>query len=246
MMHSASIASSAGAAPDEVSTLSAVGKFPDNGHYPDELVGLPFVAIAAVYAGPADLGEQVLKPIRDFGTPYIDISGVMPYVGIQQLFDAEFPDGKRYYWKSVNLPTVSDEIIAKISEHARAQVSIDSTTDLWHIGGAVRRANPDSSYNGRDIEVMVNFEANWYDTVDDDANRNWVRTAVADLEQFSDGSRYLNFAGTEDESGSLVKDAFGTSWNRLLELKNRYDPANVFRFNQNISEPKSVVDHWQR
>lgn len=231
-------------APDEVGSLAASGIFPDNGHYPPELVGKPFVAMVAVYAGPIEDGERILAPIRSFTTPYIDLSGPFPYVAVQKLFDEEFPTGKRYYWKSVNMTAVSDEAIARISEHARAQVSSESTTDLWHIGGAVKRPNAGSSFNGRNLQMMVNFEANWWNPEDDEANIAWVRSAVSDLEQYSDGSRYMNFAGYAEESVGMVEPGYGDSWERLVNLKERYDPTNQFRFNHNIPVRSTpVVDY---
>lgn len=232
-------------APDEVGSLFAVGKYPPGGKFPPELDGLPFSVILAVYVGDPAEGERVLQPIREFMTPVLDLSGVMPYVQAQQLVDEDFPTGKRYYWKSTNVVELTEEVIDIVSEHARNQVGFDSTTDLWHVGGAVARPNPGSSFNGRNVSMMVNLEANWYDPAEDQANIDWVRNCIADLEPFSDGSRYMNFAGYQEETTSLIEPAYGENWERLLELKKRYDPENAFRINHNISEPKPI-DYWQR
>ena len=100
------------------------GQFPPGADvFPEEVHGLPFVAFLAAYAGPADEGERILEPLRTFREPLVDFSGVMPYLEVQQFFDEDYPDGMRYYWKSLNLPGLSDAAIEKIAEYALAQPS---------------------------------------------------------------------------------------------------------------------------
>jgi len=223
-------------APDEVGTLAFLGVIPPDPHlFEEELHGKPFAAFGALYAGPAEEGERVLKPFRDFGTPLKDFSGVMPYTEAQRMFDNDYPDGMRYYWKSLNLTRLDDDVIERIVAHAHRQVSPFSTTDIWNIGGAVRRADPASSaFFGRDAAFLVNPEANWHDPADDAANIAWVRDFIAAMEPFSDGSRYMNFAGMQEEGDSMVRAAFGPHYGRLAALKAKYDPSNLFRLNQNI------------
>ncbi|NTU81573.1 MAG: FAD-binding oxidoreductase [Chloroflexales bacterium] len=225
------------AAPDEVSTLMACGVIPPEPEvYPAAIHGRPFAAFAALYVGDPEEGRQLLQPLRDFGTPLIDVSDVMPYVAVQQTFDHEFPEGRRYYWKSLNLSRLDDAAIAQIAAHALAQPSPYSTTDLWHIGGAVRRGSPEASaFYGRDSAFLLNAEANWDDPADDGANLTWAHGLIAALAPFSDGSRYLNFAGLQEEGEAMMRDAFGPQYARLAALKAQYDPANLFRLNQNIT-----------
>jgi len=222
-------------APDEVSTLLAIGQIPPDEHFPVELHRKPFTLLGGLYAGPVEAGRAALQPLLDFGTPLLDFSGVKPYVEAQQLFDNDYPDGLRYYWKSLNLQTLDDAAIARIVEHARQQVSPFSTTDLWHVGGAVQRVSgDDSAFFGRQATFLLNPEANWVDAADDDANIGWVRHFIADMQPYSDGSRYLNFAGFQEEGDAMMRDAFGPQYARLAALKRKYDPANLFRMNQNI------------
>lgn len=223
------------AAPDEVSTLFALGQVPPEAHFPEELYRRPFSAFAALYAGPVEEGRKALQPLLDFGTPLFDLSGVKPYIEAQQAFDDEFPDGRRYYWKSMNVNHLNEDAIDRIVAHARQQPSPFSTTDIWHVGGAVKRGSAETSaFNGRQAEFLVNAEANWNDPADDSANLEWVRRFIAGIEEFSDGSRYLNFAGFQEEGDDMMRQAFAGQYARLQALKQQYDPTNLFRLNQNV------------
>jgi FAD/FMN-containing dehydrogenase len=226
-------------APDEVSTIAFCGVIPSDPHaYPEEIHGKPFVAFGGLYAGSIEDGQRILQPLRDFGEPLIDASGVMPFVDAQKMFDHEYPDGRRYYWKSLNLSHLDDAAIDRIVAHARRQPSALSTTDIWHIGGAVKRASAEeSAFYGRQASFLVSPEANWDNPADDEANIGWLRAFLADMEQFSDGSRYMNFAGFQEEGAAMIQTAFGPQYERLAMLKTKYDPTNLFSLNQNI-QPK--------
>jgi hypothetical protein len=223
-------------APDEISLLAAIGIFPPVEDFPAELHGRPFVLFIGAYAGDAAEGEQVTAPLRNFRQPLLDFSSVMPYLELQQFFDEDYPAGElRYYWKSLNLTDLSDEAIGVLVEQARQQPSILSTTDIWHIGGAVQRVGDDeTAFHGRHVNFLINVEANWENPEEDAANLNWGRTTLAALRPFSDGSRYLNFAGFQEEGDAMMQDAFANKYQRLAELKAQYDPTNLFRLNQNI------------
>ncbi|MFW6074893.1 MAG: FAD-binding oxidoreductase, partial [Chloroflexota bacterium] len=212
-------------APDEIGTIAACGKIPPVEDFPEEIHNHPFVLFGAIYAGPAEEGERALKPLIEYDEPLVDLSGVMPYVEAQQMFDEEYPDGLRYYWKSLNLDRFDDDVIDRVVKHARKQVSVASTIDIWHNAGEITRKGPeDGAFFGRNAPFMINPEANWEDPKDDDANIRWARDLIADLSEFSDGSRYLNFAGFQEEGELMMKDAFGPHYQRLAEVKAKYDP----------------------
>jgi FAD/FMN-containing dehydrogenase len=225
------------AAPDSVNTLMAVGVIPPDPHvFPEAIHGRDMVVFGALYVGPTAEGARILQPLRDFGVPLLDASGVMPYVEAQKLFDHDYPDVRRYYWKSLNLTRLDDEVIERIVAHARKQPSPFSTTDIWQIGGAVRRFGPEhAAYHGRDVAFLLSPEANWDDPADDDANIGWLRQFLADMEPYSDGGRYLNFGGFQEEGAAMVRSAYGPQYARLAALKAQYDPTNLFRLNQNIA-----------
>lgn len=223
-------------APLEVNTIFAFGMIPpEPDHFPVELHGRRFALFGAMYAGSVETGKRALQPLLDFGEPMLDASGVKPYIEVQQTFDHDYPDGMRYYWKSLNLQALDETIIDRIVDHARRQVSPYSTTDLWHIGGAIRNSGAqDSAFFGRNAAYIINPEANWITPDDDAANIAWVRNFVAAMADFSDGSRYLNFPGFQEEGDEMMQKAFASQYQRLAALKQKYDPQNLFRLNQNI------------
>jgi FAD/FMN-containing dehydrogenase len=227
--------------PDEVSPLAFCGIVPATEHFPESIHGTPFIAFAAMYAGAPDEGERVLQPLRAWSEPLIDMSGRMPYVTAQKAFDEDYPRGLRYYWKSLNLSTLNDDVIDRIVDHAARQPSPYSTIDIWPIGGAVSRvAAETSAFYGRQAAFLINPEANWEDPADDAANIAWARATIDSLQPWSDGSRYLNFPGFQEEGDAMMCAAFGPNYARLVQVKNRYDPHNLFRLNQNIKPTASV------
>jgi FAD/FMN-containing dehydrogenase len=222
-------------APDEVSPLVMVGRVPPVEMFPERWHGEPMIAVAAMYAAEAEEGERVLSPLRELGGEIADLSARMPYTVAQSFFDEDYPDGWRYYWKSQNISGLNDEVIEHLVTHAQAAPSDHSTVDVWYQGGAMSRMEAtESAFGDRSAPVWIGVEANWEDTQDDEANIAWVRECVADMRRFSGGGAYLNFAGFLEEGDQLIREAFGENHKRLVDLKNKYDPTNLFRLNQNI------------
>jgi FAD/FMN-containing dehydrogenase len=222
-------------APDEVNPLSFLGRVPRVEDFPEEWHGKQFVAFLAVYSGPVEEGEEALKPLRELGAPIVDFSGPMPYTEVQKLLDEDYPDGWRYYWKSVNVGGLDDEVISALVKQAEAAPSEHSTIDVWFQGGAMGRVGADeSAFGDRSSPILLGIEANWEEPEDDEANIAWARGCYSDMRRFSDGGVYLNFPGFLEEGQGLMRDAYGGNYERLVEIKNQYDPANLFRLNQNI------------
>jgi FAD/FMN-containing dehydrogenase len=223
-------------APDEVSPLAFLGRVPHAEMFPQEWHGQPYVAITAMYAGEVEEGEQVLRPLREIGESIVDFSGPMPYVEAQKVLDEDYPDGWRYYWKSTNASGLSDEVIERLIAHAEAAPSDHSTIDIWYQqGGAMSRIGAEeSAFGERSAPILFGIEANWEEPQDDQANIAWARECFADLRRFSDGGVYLNFPGFYEEGEELLRGAYGDNYERLVVIKNKYDPTNLFRLNQNI------------
>lgn len=224
-------------APDEVSALLFRGVIPEGAEdYPPEIHSQPFVAFMAVYAGDPEEGEKILEPLRKFDTPLVDFSGTTSYQNVQSFLDEDYPSHEmRYYWKSLNLHNLSDEAIAVFADHASRQPSVYSTSDLWHIGGGIKRYGSEhAAFNGRQADYLLNPEANWVNEADDEANIEWVRSFLDAMKPFSAGGLYLNFAGLQEEGEALMKSAYGKHYERLAALKQEYDPDNLFQLNQNI------------
>jgi FAD/FMN-containing dehydrogenase len=222
-------------APEEVSPLVMAGRVPPVEMFPERWHGEPMVAVAAMHAGEAEEGERELRPLRELGGAIADLSARMPYTVAQSVFDEDYPDGWRYYWKSQNISALNDEVIERLLIHAEAAPSHHSTVDVWYQGGAMSRIEgSETAFGDRSAPIWIGVEANWEDTQDDEANIAWVRECVADMRRFSGGGAYLNFAGFYEGGDRLIREAFGENHKRLVDLKNEYDPTNLFRLNQNI------------
>ena len=223
-------------APDEISTLVFAGELPDEELFSAETVHEQKFAIMGCYAGPAAEGEQALAPLREFADPLADVSGVMPYAEFQQLLDEEYPDGMRYYWKSLYLDGLSDTAIDRIAYWADAAPSPLSTVDVWQLEGAITDVDvEESAFAGRHAPFLLGVEANWEDPKTDEVNVEWVRDCLDDMRQFSDGSVYLNFPGFHEGGDDMIRTTFGSAYERLVALKDEYDPTNLFSLNQNIA-----------
>lgn len=164
------------------------------------------IVIEGMYADtPA---ETVIESLRELAEPVTDFSGTMPYVDFQRAFDADYPDGRRYYWKSLYLDSLSDDVIDRIFEWGNAAPSPISTIDVWALGGAVADVGLDeSAFIGRDAPYLLAVEAYWEDPEDDDANITWAGEFLEDMYQYSDGSLYLNFPGFYEDSDQLISAA---------------------------------------
>jgi FAD/FMN-containing dehydrogenase len=222
---------------DEVSPLGVLGRVPHDEMFPEEWHGEQYVALLAMYDGPVEEGEEALEPLRGLGDPIVDLSGPMPYTEVQKVLDEDYPDGWRYYWKSVNVDGLGEGVIEALMEHAGAAPSDHSTIDVWFQGGAMARIGAEeSAFGDRSAPILLGIEANWEeDPEDDEANIAWARSCYSDLRRFSGGGVYLNFPGFLEEGQGLMRDAYGENYERLVALKNQYDPANLFRLNQNIT-----------
>jgi FAD/FMN-containing dehydrogenase len=223
-------------APEEVSPLAFLGRVPRAEGFPEAWHGESYAAVAALYAGAADRGGSVLQPLRELGDPIVDFSGRMPYVEAQKVLDEDYPDGWRYYWKSISLDALDDGAIARVVAHAEAAPSDHSTIDVWYHGGAMERVGAaETAFGDRSARFWIAPEANWEDASDDEPNIAWAREVVDDVRRSSGGSgAYLNFPGLLEEGERQIREAFGDNYERLVALKTAYDPQNLFRVNQNI------------
>ncbi len=221
---------------DEVSSLAVCDSVPEEDDFPEHHRGEPCVILVACAATDLDRGDTLTQPIRRLGDPIADLSGPLPFVELQQMFDADYPDGRRYYWRSVHLPGLSDEVIARTIEWTRRRPSSLSTVDLWHLGGAMNRVAPGATaYGDRRAPLLLGVEANWTDPRDDEANVRWTRGCIEAFDELSTGREYLNFPGFLEDGDQTLRTAHGeANYTRLRELKRRLDPANLFRLHQNI------------
>jgi FAD/FMN-containing dehydrogenase len=223
-------------APEEIAPLGVLGRVPEADEFPAAAHGEPFVALLAVCAGTDPVeGERLLRPLRELGEPIADLSATMPYAQAQGILDEDYPDGWRYYWKSVNLPELGDEAIDRLVALAAEAPSPHSTIDIWYQGGAMARVGEEeTAFANRRAPYLVGIEANWEAEPGSGDNVEWVRGVFAEMRGFSAGGVYLNFPGFLEEGEELLQEGYGANYERLRDVKTKYDPANLFRLNANI------------
>jgi FAD/FMN-containing dehydrogenase len=220
-------------APDEISSIALFWSVPEG--FPDEFVGQPVLILAAVHSGSAEEGERVTMPLREMGTPILDLSATETYVEVQTGFDPFFPDGNLYYWKSMLTDDLTDEMIDQLCQLGMNRPSPGTTVEMWHHGGAMQRVDTgETAYGGRDAAYMLTFEPGWTDPADSERNIAWARQAWSKMYRYASRGLYLNFPGFGEEKEELVRASYGPNYERLTQLKAQYDPDNLFRFNQNI------------
>lgn len=206
--------------------------------FPEEHWGKRVFTLACVYNGDAAEGERLLKPLRELGEMSADFSGRMTYCEVQQLFDTLMPAGEfRCYWKARYLTDLTDEMIDLAMANALVAPSDNSISSLWNFGGATAKVPANATaFGDRSMGWMYSLDGVWSDPGDDEANIAWSRDGWSNSERFGHhGRAYLNFAGHGEDGASLTRTSFGPNYDRLVEIKTKYDPQNRFRFNQNIA-----------
>ena len=222
----------AASAPDELGTVFVRRLAPPAPFLPEDIHGKPIAAVFVCYAGPVEEGERVLAPLRAFGPPVAYAVAPKPFTAHQSMLDPVQPSGRNYYWKSDDLPSLGDDAIDTIVAHAEAITSPHTIVAVFRLGGAVSRVPEDATaYSHRAAAHALNCNASWVDG-DPQPHIQWARNFSTAMQPFSAGV-YVNFLG--DEGEERARAAYGAQkYERLVALKNRYDPTNFFRVNQNI------------
>jgi FAD/FMN-containing dehydrogenase len=213
--------------PDAVNTIGGLLTSPD---------GVPVVAIAVCYNGSLEAGEKVLRPLREFGPPLADQIAPMPYCQLQTLLDAATARERRYYIKSNMMQRIGDDAIDTLVERFAKIPSPLSLVFFQQLGNAANRVDPAvTAFSHRDALCEWGCLSSWLDPAADDLNMQWTRELAEAMRPFTMGSDYVNQIGLETEEGTeRIRAAYGANYDRLLALKNKYDPTNLFRHNQNI------------
>jgi FAD/FMN-containing dehydrogenase len=214
----------ASSCPDELSTMASVGAGPD---------GCPVVSVAVCYCGTLTAGEQVVRPLRAFGPPTTDDIRPMAYSALQSQFDAGFPLGRQHYWKAGRLARLDDEAIETLLDVVTQNPPPPYGIGLQQVHGAASRVDPAATafpHRGQWYDALV--LAQWADPAESARNIERTQACFAALQPFLDGGVYVNNLGTEEND--RVRAAYGANYDRLVGLKNAYDPTNLFHMNQNI------------
>jgi FAD/FMN-containing dehydrogenase len=222
-------------APNEVGSICLCWSVPPHEPFPPEHHGRPVFVVAGSYAGPVEEGEPVMQGLRELGEPLIDLSGPWPWLDLQSGFDALYPKGGFYYWKSRALAELSDAAIEDIIDFAARRPAPLTDIVVWHNGGAIAEVgDTETAYAGREANFLVTGEASWDDPALTEEAIRWARDFWETMAQHSTGGLYLNFPGFGEEKEALVQAGYGANYERLRELKAKYDPTNFFRMNLNV------------
>jgi FAD/FMN-containing dehydrogenase len=226
------------AAPDELSVIASTFRASPALPVPPELHGELVTVLAVCYAGDLAAGERALRPLRSFGRPLADLVGPMPYTVLQTASDAAYPSGQQNYWKSHYIDEINAGAIDAIMEHAPRMSSPLSSFYLQHLGGAISRAGAQTAAFGhRDAVFDFAILTVWQDPAETAEHVTWARDFFAAMQPYASGV-YVNNLGTE--GADRVRAAYApATYERLIALKETYDPYNVLRLNQNIS-PRRV------
>ncbi len=223
---------------DDIGSIIEFSTVPEDPEFPQEAWGKRVYTMAAVYAGDAAEGEKLLQPLRDLAEPVTDFSGLMEYCEVQKLFDTVVPFGQhRCYWKSHYLNGLPDNIIQMILEGNAAPPSPNTLGSIWNFGGATARVSAEATaFGDRSMPYMLSIDSIWNEASDDERNIAWTRDFWQRMQPHSHhGRMYLNFPGLGEEGEKLVQNTFGPNYARLAAIKQKHDPRNLFRFNQNIT-----------
>jgi hypothetical protein len=211
-------------APEELTAYCALMYSPE---------GRPVVGIAACYCGDPIEGERVLRALHEFGSPILEAIHPMPFTSMQKLLDGAFPDGTYNYWKSTFLNAMNDDAINVIIEHGNRATSPLSSVVIEFYGGAATRVGvADRAFAQRLTEFNIVVAAQWTDPNENALHTSWARNCWDELIRFSNGGHLLTM--TSDIGEQTLRAAFGNNDKRMVELKAKYDPTNLFADNQRV------------
>lgn len=228
-------------APEELNIWVVLRHAPPLPFLPEKVHGKMVLVLAVFYNGTASKGEKLVAFLKDFGDPVGSHTGMQPYVAWQQAFDPLLTPGARNYWKSHNFTEISDGLIETMVRYSGKMPSPHTEIFLGSIEGAANRVPADATaYPNRDTRYVANVHGRWEEPKDDKKCIKWARDFFEASRPYASGGAYVNFM-TEDES-DRISDAYRSNYSRLVSLKGKYDPENLFHMNQNI-KPQPMARH---
>ena len=212
--------------PDEAAVFCGLVHAPDGS-------GTKLCALPLCHSGELRQAEADLAPLRQFGPPLLDLVEPMPYPVVNTMLDDGFPKGALNYWKSAFFTEISDAAVQTMVDAFEAAPSIMTSMVIEHFHGAVCRVDPTATaFPFREPGFSLVLAGQWSDPADTDANVAWVRDTFVALEPYTAPRVYVNYLA--DDESARIANAYGPNFERLVEIKRRFDPDNLFRLNHNI------------
>jgi FAD binding domain/Berberine and berberine like len=220
-------------APEELGAFFAFQIAPPLPFIPEERHGETMCLIVACWTGPVEEGEQAVAPLLDAAPVVAQHVGPMPYPALNSAFDALLPKGLQHYWKADFVRELTDGAIAAHVEHGPRVPCVESTMHMYPINGASNRVPSDATaFAYRDAQFACVIAGMWPDPADNERNTAWVRDYWQAIHPHSELGGYVNFMAGDDQD--RIRDNYRGNYDRLAEVKRRYDGENLFRMNQNI------------
>ena len=220
-------------APEDLNVWVVLRKAPPLPFLPENVHGKEVVVLPIFYSGAVAESEKLIAPVRAFGDAHGEHIGAQPYVAWQKAFDPLLTPGARNYWKSHNFTELADGAFNSIIEFAGKLPSPQCEIFMGLIAGAPNRVAPNAmAYGHRDAKFVLNVHGRWDDAKDDQKCIGWAREFFNASAPYASAGAYVNFMTAEE--GERVAAAYGSNYGRLVEIKRRYDPENVFHLNQNV------------
>ena len=221
-------------APDELTCWVVMRQAPPLPFLPAEWHGKEVLVLAMCYCGDLETGEKATAALRAIGKPIVDVVSPHSFVAWQQALDPLLAPGARNYWKSHDLIELSDPTIGILTEAIGQLPGPECEVFIGHLGGAAERvAAAETAFPQRSSHFVMNVHARWREAAMDEACIDWARRLFAALKPHAAGTAYVNFMPADEID--RVEAAYGGNYGRLVEVKRRYDPQNLFRMNQNVA-----------
>jgi hypothetical protein len=219
--------------PNELNVWAILRQAPPLPFLPKRVHGKEVVILAILYSGEIKQGQKLIKPLRRFAKAHGEHTGAMPYEAWQQGFDPLLTPGARNYWKSHNFSELNDCALDAIIKYAGKLPSPQCEIFIGLLGGKAAKVSPDAmAYGNRDANFILNVHSRWDKAKDDTKCISWARDFFDASAPYATGGVYINFV-TQDETDRIAA-AYGKNYNKLVRIKNKYDPNNLFRVNHNI------------
>ncbi len=219
--------------PEEFVCWFVMRKAPPAPFVPEDWIGKEIIALAMFYNGPMEEGEKIAAPLRSFGESVVDVVGPHEYTAWQQALDPLLTPGERNYWKTRYFERIDDGLIDVLVDFAGRLPDPQSEIAFAQLGGAIARVPLDATaYVDREPDFLINLHTRWSDPAKDAECVAWARALFDATAPFGTAGGYVNFL-TQEEA-DRIPSVYGSNYERLVELKDRYDPGNLFRTNMNI------------